>query len=264
MTFLGAAALAVYSRPRSLVLQVRTLVFKMAAVLTPSVSSLQALGSESSIGDLVIKATRYGMFLTLPLTLTFIIFGGPLMQLWMGPRYDNGWLIAILAAGYASFIIQSPTLSILAGMNLHGSPGLVNFAGSVCTALAVALVIGPLKLGLPWVAVAATFPLSIAYAVYVPLYTCRRLNIPIRRYLRKAIVNPIFSLAPFAVCLLAVRLFWPGKALSALIVAGVGGGALLGWIYWRNVLPNSLKLSVVAFCKGRGPASPKPSGVAVL
>ncbi|MGA2748451.1 MAG: oligosaccharide flippase family protein [Verrucomicrobiota bacterium] len=246
--YLGAAALALYSRPRSLVLQVRTLVYKMAAVLTPAASSLQALKSHADIAALVIKATRYGVFLTLPLTITFVVFGGPLMQLWMGPRYDDSALFMILAIGYASFIIQVPALSILTGLNIHGQPGLVNLAVSIGAAGAVALTLGPLKLGLRWMAVAATFPLAITYAVYLPLYTCRRLNIAFDKYVQMAVLDPLLTLIPFAACLVAVRLALPHNPRCALFIGGVLGGMVLGLVYWRKVLPGSLKTAIRQRC----------------
>ena len=244
VSYLGAAALAIYSRPRSLVLQMRTLVFKMAAVLTPSVSSIQALGNHAEIGELVIKATRYAVFLTLPLTFGFVIFGGPLMRLWMGPRYENDALIAILALGYAGFIIQSPAISILAGLNLHGRPGLANLGASLITAGAVALVVGPLKLGLAWVAVAATLPLAVTFAVYIPWHTCQQINIPLLHYVKEVVVKPLKMLAPFVLWLVAMRFAFWRAPLAGLAVAVVGGGAIMAVLYWRGVLPGSMKETI--------------------
>ncbi len=72
---LGPASLAVYSRARSLVRYVRDLVMKMAGVLVASVSSLHAAGEKQQIQDLVIKATRYTAYLTLPMTIVLLISG---------------------------------------------------------------------------------------------------------------------------------------------------------------------------------------------
>ena len=167
--YLGAAALAFYSRPRSLVLQVRTLVYKVAAVLTPAASSLQAMQNHADIAALVIESDPLRRFLTLPATIVFFVFGGQFAAAFGWGLAMKTALIMILAIGYASFIIQTPTLSILAGLNIHGQPGLVNLAVSICAAAAVALTLGPLKSGLAGMAVAATFPLAITYALYLPV-----------------------------------------------------------------------------------------------
>jgi O-antigen/teichoic acid export membrane protein len=241
---LGPPALALYSRPRSLVLQVRTLVFKMAAVLVPSASSLQKLGHHQSIRDLTIKATRFAAFLTLPLTTLFVISGGTVLEIWMGPRYKEHLLFAILAAGYASFIIQIPTLNILVALNLHGRTALANLFGSICTAVAVAVVVRVFHRGLPAVAAAATLPMAFVYAIYVPIYTCRCLEIPLRRYLLKGMAEPLLAMAPFAACLIAVRFVFPDNPYLKLAVGGGVGSIYLGIYYWRKVLPQSLKTLV--------------------
>lgn len=242
---MGPAALALYSRPRSLVLQVRTLVFKMAAVLMPSASSLHAVEGRARMADLLIKATRYSAYLTLPLTAAFVIMGGPILRIWMGLDYVNGPLTATLSLGYASFIIQSPAIAVLAGMNLHGRPGLANLLASILTAALVAVVIGPLQLGLVWVALAATFPLALVYSIYVPLYACSQLKIPLGHYTREVLLKPLATIIPYMGCLVAGRLLFPENALLALLTGGGIGSALLLWVYWKSVIPASLKNKLV-------------------
>ena len=219
-------------------------VFKISAVLVPSISSLHAAGHHADVRDLIIKATRYAAYVTLPMTVALVIVGGPLLRLWMGPRYGDGILIAVLAIGCTGLIIQLPAMGILGGMNRHGRPGLANLVGSICAALSVALVAGPMRLGLVWVAVAATFPLFIVFVIYVPIYACRQVGVPLGRYVREAFVGPVLCMVPFAVCLMSSRLLFRGNA--ALIVLGgcPAGLVVLVPLYWRWVLPESLKKSV--------------------
>ena len=244
VAYLGPAALALFARPRSLVLQTRALIFKMSAVLVPSVSSLQALGDHRKVQELVIKATRYACCLTFPVTITLITMGSPVLVAWMGPNYKNGIVLALLAFGYTTYIVQAPTIGILGGLNQHGRPAVMHLIACLMSAVAVALVLGVFHLDLAWVAAAAIAPLALLNAVYVPLYTCRRLELSVRDYLAKAIGEPVLYILPAAGALLLARgLFW-SRPLLALPI-GIAAAVLVTLpIYWKRVLPATLKAKI--------------------
>ncbi len=241
---MGPAALALFARPRSLVLQTRSLIFKMSAVLVPSVSSLQALGDHQKIQDLVIKATRYACCLTLPVTVTLITMGSPVLVAWMGPDYKNGIVLALLAFGYTTYIVQAPTIGILGGMNLHGRPAIMHLIACTISAALVALALMVFHLDLPWVAAAVCGPLALLNAIYVPIYVCRSLNLSGREYFWKALAEPaLYMLPATAVLLLARWLLW-AQPLVALPI-GVAVATLVTLpIYWNCVLPETLKKKV--------------------
>jgi O-antigen/teichoic acid export membrane protein len=248
---LGPAALALFARPRSLVLQTRSLIFKMAAVLVPSVSSLQALGDHRRIQELVIKSTRYACCLTLPVTVTLITMGSPVLVVWMGPDYKNGIVLALLAFGYTTYIVQAPTIGILGGMNLHGRPAIMHLIACAISVGAVAMALLVFHLDLAWVAAAVCTPLALLNAIYVPYYVCRRLNLSGREYFWNALAEPVLYMVPACVVLLLARwLLWT-RPLIALPV-GVALAALITIpIYWQRVLPETLKKKIrsrLAWC----------------
>src|SRR5262245_12728769 len=239
--YMGPAALAIYARSRNLVKYARDLVTKMAAVLVASVSSLHAMGERDQIQELIIKATRYSAFLTLPITMLLAICGGPLVHLWLGERYANGWLVGILAAGHTGAILQLPVMAILAGMNRHGRLAIANMVGSSIAALGVVCVLGWLKLGLVWVAFAGTWPLVVVNFIYAPGHICRRTGLAVNKYVREAFVFPLVCTLPFMICLVAARLLFSARPAMAFLVGGAIGALLLVPIYWRHVIPPSLK-----------------------
>lgn len=243
---MGPAALALFARPRSLVLQTRSLIFKMSAVLVPSVSSLQALGDREKIQDLVIKATRYACCLTLPVTVTLITMGSPVLVAWMGPDYKNGIVLALLAFGYTTYIVQAPTIGILGGMNLHGRPAIMHLIACAISAALVALALKVFHLGLPWVAAAVCAPLALLNAIYVPIYTCRRLQLSGRVYFWKALAEPVLYVLPGAAALLLARwIFWSQPMIA--LPVGVAAATLITIpIYWNRVLPESMKKKIRA------------------
>jgi hypothetical protein len=63
-----------------------------------------------------------------------------------------------------------------------------------------------------------------------------------------AVLDPLLTLIPFAACLVAVRLALPHNPRCALFIGGVLGGMVLGLVYWRKVLPGSLKTAIRQRC----------------
>jgi O-antigen/teichoic acid export membrane protein len=244
--YLGSAALAVYSRPRSLVYHVSTLVQKMAVTLTPTTSSLQSVGDHEGIQSLLITAVRYSFHLALPMIHVVVVFGGPILQLWMGSNYANGLIPAILGVGYLASIVQMPAMTVLTGLNAHGRVGLAQVIASVCSAGLTVLLLGCMKWGLVGAAIATAIPLTVANTVYLPVQVCRSIKLSMVRYLMVAVGAPIVHTLPFLACLLATRMLLPTRSILALLIGGGAGTAVLVPIYWRYALSASVRERLMA------------------
>ncbi len=247
--YLGPAMLALYARPRGLLLHVDTLVKRMGLVLTPTTSSFQSEGNLEGIRGLLIKSVRYSFYMVLPMVLVLIVFGGPILHLWMGPRYAKGIIPAILAAGFLMTMAQTPIWTILVGLNAHGRAGIAEFAVSLCSVGLVVLVLGFFKWGLAGVAVAVTIPLTIMNVVYLPFLICRQLDLSVRQYFLSVAAGPIVHVLPFAFCLLVARLVFATEPLKGLLWGGTAGSLVLAVQYYRYVLPGRIKTRV--FRRGR-------------
>ncbi len=241
LAYLGPSALALFSRPSALVRHVRTLVGKLAFVLTPTASSLQALQDHEQIRHLLVASTRYAAYIALPLILLLVILGDAILHVWMGPHYAAGLLLAVLAVGFFVTVTHQTILSVLMGLNAHGRPGIARLMGATCTVGLVALSLGPLDWGLVGVAVSVTLPLVIVDGVYLPVYACRRLSLPVRTLLFRAYRSPILCAIPFSLCLLAGRVLFADWPLAALGCGGGAGGLVLALTYWIYVLPDRFR-----------------------
>lgn len=237
---LGPAALAVFTRPRSLLRQLDTLERKMSMILIPTTSSMEICGHLKEIKDLLVKSVRYSIYLVLPIVLVLVIFGGEVMRLWMGPNYADPVLPAVLALGFLGACIQTPMLFMLEGLNAHGRAGLGQFIGSALSALAVWLAFRCLHAGLVGAAIAVTVPLLAVNLVYLPMILCRRLEQTLGSFYRQIAWRPVIHLLPFAGCLVVGRFLFAAHRIPALAVCAIGTVALF-ILYWRNVLPHSLK-----------------------
>lgn len=249
LTYLGPIALALYSRPRSLVQHTRTLVTKMSGVLIPSASSLHSIGCADEVRGIAIKGTRYAAYLTLPVASLVGVMGGPILEVWMGPDYRTDLIPMMLSIGSAAMIILTPALSVLVGMNLHAAPGRVHFLGCVATALAVWLGLAVLDLGVVGAAACASIPLTLIYTIYMPAYIARHVRLPLRRFLRESLMGPILSAGALGACLLGSRCLFSGTPLIGLTVGCVLGAGVMMPLYWHHALPSSLKPRLLSTAK---------------
>lgn len=252
IAYLGPAALALYARPRSLIHHMNKLVNKMAFVLTPTASSLQSTGNLEEIRMLLIKSVRYSFYLVLPMVLVLVVFGGPILELWMGRRYANSFIPAILVVGYLTTMVQLPVLNILAGLNAHGRAGMAQFVASVCSTGLTVLALGYFRGGVVSVAVAVTLPLTIMNLAYLPSLICRRVELDLSQYFISVTVGPVVHVLPFAVCLVVARIVFYTEPLMGLLCGGAVGGTFMAVLYWRYVLPDRIKTRMFPYAGTRG------------
>jgi len=241
LAYLGPASLALFARPMALIRHMRTMLDKFANVLIPTASAYQAAADESELRDLLIRGSRYAAYIALPMVLVLAIMGGPILQVWMGERYAQGPVLAILALGYLGLLSQVGTQAVMTGLNAHGRPALANFVAAVCAAGLAAVALGVLEWGLIGAALSAAIPLSAANGVYLPLYACRRLSMSMREYLNQTWRTPLSCCAPFGACLILARLMLADQPWLCLATGCIGGGVMLAGLYWRYALPESLK-----------------------
>jgi O-antigen/teichoic acid export membrane protein len=241
VSYLGAAALALYARPRALVHHCSIFVEKFASVLTPTVGSLHAGGKEETLRQFFLQATEAGMCLALPLVVVLSVLGGTLLQLWMGPQYANAQLLAVLAIGNLMSMNLSAIWTILRGLGKHGRVAVVRLIASFVAACLTFVVLRYCEQGLVVVALAGLIPTALVDGIYAPVYACRQLGVSLRDYAWRTWVRPLLYVTPFAACLLGSRMLGADAPLSALLASIILGTVVLGCTYWRWVLPNSLR-----------------------
>ncbi|MDM8008511.1 MAG: oligosaccharide flippase family protein [Phycisphaerae bacterium] len=241
MAVLGPASLAVYSRSRSLVSHAQTSINKFGFVLTPMAGSLQAADRREELRRLLVTSSRLATYLSLPIVLVLAIMGDPLLHIWMGPRYQLGWVLAILAIGHLTEMTRQPVMGILAGLNAHGRLAIAGLAAALCSVVLGFLAVGILGWGLVGAAVSVALPLALVNGVYVPVYACRRVAMPLRRYLAEINRGPLLCAIPFAAILLLGRVYCADNAYRALLYGAGGATLILSLLYWKYVVPPRIR-----------------------
>lgn len=242
---LGPAAVAVYSRQRTLVMYLTRFVKQYANVFIPASSELHAGGDVRALRHMLVDSGKYAFYIALPPIWLLVLLGGPLLEIWMGTAYAVPGVLGILAVGHALTIPQTSVYSLLMGMNRHGLVGLFE-AVSLALGLGLGwLLIGPLQWGLTGAAVALTGPLVLSGGVLLPWYACRRLDLPLASYLRRVFVGPLAASLPLAACLLLARGLPLPHTVARVTFALLLGGLVTALVYWRWVVPAGLKARLV-------------------
>ena len=240
--YLGPAALAVYNRPLALVNQLRAMCGKFANTLTPIASELQAAGRHDSLQDMARRMAGVGAALSLPPVVFLSVMGGCILRVWMGAGYADNLLPVILAVGNLWAIANMPLQTILIGLDAHGPTALVSVLSSAACAAACWLLLGVAGVGLHPVSVCVALTLLLTDGAYVTFYTCRRIGVSPWKFLRQVWSVPLLCVAPFALCLLAARLFLP--PLWALACGVAAGAVVLPPTYWRWIFSGEIRAKI--------------------
>lgn len=255
-------SLAIFSRQRSLVMNVMQFVRQYAQVFIPTSSALDAADDDQAQRRLLLQSSRWGLLVALPPLVLLACMGGPILNLWMGPAYEAPWVLGVLAVGHVLSVLQLSANAVLMGMNRHGRPVVFEVLTSLAGVLLGALLMRVFDLGIFGAAIAIALPLALFSGVVVPIYACELLRVRFGAFVREVALTPLVAVAPFAAVLIAARLALADRPLAALAAGLAVGGVVLAAVYWRFVLPADLRARLAARI-GRGtqpPQAPRDAG----
>ncbi len=240
ISYLGPAALALYSRPMGLVRSCQELVYHFARVVTPLASEIQGSQRSNELADLLLRTARYSVWITLPTVLFLSLYGAPILRVWMGEGYEAGEVVAILAVGHLTVLLQRGSYQILMGLNRHGLPAMAALF-CACASVGMSLVsFSVLGLGIKAAALSVVVPLTLFQGIVVPFYAARVVGLPIRKYL-SSMASALWPTLPFAAIISLIRIATSDESVQGLLVATVAGGFTLAVTYWVMVVPKAWK-----------------------
>jgi O-antigen/teichoic acid export membrane protein len=211
---LPAGQVTVFATAARLVEYAKTLLRTITATLTPGVAALEARGDVEGIRSLFLSATRWVLYLVLPVNLSLWFFGRPFLIRWVPEVGVAGYLpLAVLTTTLTLGVAQSVASRVLyglgrlklfarlaladAGLNLILSLAFVRPFGVVGVALAVA---GP----------------NLLFCLAVIASTLRPLGIPLRNYLLTWVKPALAAVVPLMLWSLSgsVSATWGGLAVG--------------------------------------------------
>jgi len=201
----GPAALAVYARTLALQRHASVLISSFTKLLTPTVGSLQGLGQESVYKPFFLLSMRLSLALSLPLYIALVVVGDLLLLIWMGEDYIAPGLVLLVCAGMLLPTVCTAALRILAGLNAHGTAGVISLI--ITMALLGAGLVVVAVYDIVWSAYVAAallgICLTIGSAVPITILAMRRFNVSTWELLSDVLARPLLSNTPYAIVLIA-------------------------------------------------------------
>lgn len=207
---MGLAAVTPFSIVMRLVNYAGMALTAATGVLTPLATQLHARGEMDRQRRLFLESGKLCAAAACLFFLLFAFLGEPLLVLWVGPRFSNAWLaLVVLAAGEVVPSAAAMAQNTVIGMAEHRPIAWRGFAEA-----AVGLGLGAV-LSIPWGLVGFCLGQAISATwfrgVFMLLYTCRLLDIPVTAYLRSSVL-PIVAASVCPAVLLAFAKSWQTPA----------------------------------------------------
>jgi O-antigen/teichoic acid export membrane protein len=235
---LSVAAVTYFSIGDRLVDYTGELVSSLAQVFVPMSGQSDAKGDTGQLRRILIVGNRACALIVFPIAATLIILGKSVIAAWVGERYVKACYPVMLTVLIPSvfMLAQAASPRILYGMAKHRSLAWVTGMEAIANLiLSVALI--P-TLGLVGDALGTAIPLTCTALFFMPRHLCRRLNVRVGFFLRRAYTLPILLCAPSVAALLLMRhwffarTYWQVglQVLIGLAPYGIG----LAWAFSRG------------------------------
>jgi O-antigen/teichoic acid export membrane protein len=235
--FLPTGAVTFFVTASRLVEYAKSLLRTITATLTPGVSAMETRGDWTGIRQLMTTATRWVLYLVLPVNVGLWLFGKPFLNRWVGEEFVAGSfpVVAILALTLSLGVAQSVASRILYGL---GKLRLFARLALAEAGMNLILMLALIRFGIEAVAWAIVIP-NAMFCVVVIVYTCGVIGLPMREYL-SAWAKPLGAMiVPTGIWLMMgpIEPNWPSIAwaigcglLPYCLIVGVG----VGYNPWRT------------------------------
>jgi O-antigen/teichoic acid export membrane protein len=230
---LGPVAVTFYAIGGNLVDLSRATLNSMTTVLVPLATSYEAKGDSSALKQLLVRGSRMGLLVLLPVVIAFLIVGRDFISLWMGPRYVlvAGTVLVLLSVPVLFAPLQATSNQILFGMNRHQTYACIAIVEAIVN-LGLSIVLAR-KLGVVGVAWGTMVPAVIIEGFIVPLYTARVLKQPAGTLYWQSWIRPVVLSLPYGAWLLLLhRAGWTSSwaGFVATIASGLVVYAITLWL----------------------------------
>jgi O-antigen/teichoic acid export membrane protein len=134
----------------------------LAVPVVPTASRYVATNDERRLRELVVRGTRYTLALFVPLCVTLMALAEPILEVWLGARYDGGAAALTIIVSYWLLyggLVVTPGFLVGAGRAREAALIMVAVAAAN---LVLALILTP-ELGLEGPALATAIPFAVAF-----------------------------------------------------------------------------------------------------
>ena len=213
--YIGTTAVAIYTVAMRLTEYQRQLCGQFSHFLFPLIVRYHAAQDAGAVRTTLLEGTRLGVGLATLVALGLIVFGPPLVQLWMGTGFEEAIIpLYVLAAASVVMVAQGPTGTILLGTGRHRMVAAASISESVMNVGLTIALIGPL--GLAGAAIGTAIPFTLLNVVLLIPAACRIAAVPLPTFARTAIFPALAGLVPAALVGWSLRTAMPPASVPML------------------------------------------------
>lgn len=214
----------------------KSLLRTVTATLTPNVSALEARGDHAAVRRLFLTATRWMLYLAVPIQVGLVLFGRPFLARWMGAEFIEGSFPAVVVLGgtLAVGVAQSAASRILYGLGRLRWFARAAIGEAVLNLLFTAVLIGPL--GVTGVSIAVAVP-NLLFCGVVICLTAKELSVSAGAYFGMWVKPLLANVIPLVVWLLMGEPTADYSAIALVVTCGLVPYALVvglvergGWL----------------------------------
>jgi O-antigen/teichoic acid export membrane protein len=245
--FLGAAYVTPFALAAGLVEHARTLVYSATFVLSPTASELETRGESQRLHDMVVAGSKYSVLVSWPVLFALVLFGDALLRAWVGDAHAGAAvLLTVLALPNLIALPQAAASSALYGVSRHrGVVALSVLNALLNLGLSILWVRGAAdalhRYGTMWpptgllgVAMGTAVPLVVVGGLATAWYTCRALQLPVRRYFGEGLLQPALVTLAFLVPATIVKSTLRPEGWLSLGLAFTGCWLVFAAVAWRR------------------------------
>ena len=230
--FVSSSAITYFAIGSKLVEYSGLVVQGLSQIFTPMSSQLEVTGDLDRLRRVFVMGNRACALTIFPICATLIIFGNPIIALWVGVKYQASYLILVLLlVPKTLYLAQASSVKILLGIGQHRRLAAVLVLEGVANLLLSLVLVR--RMGIVGVAWGTALPLLCTSLFFLPRHLCCQLNVPLCTYLKQAYLLPVVLCAPLAAVLLSFRLLFQAHSYSNLFLqVGAGGAVYLAELFW--------------------------------
>ena len=226
-SFLSAAAITRFSIGARLVDYAGEVVSSLAQIFTPMSSQFHTAGDHARLRTIFIAGNRACAFVMFPICVSLVVMGRSVIEAWMGPAYVSSYIVLLLVLIPSTlYNIQSTSNRILFGISQHQTLAVVVLMEGVANVILSVALVRPF--GIAGDALGTAIPLLCTAVFFLPRYMCRKLEVPLRKFIPEAYFYPALFCVPMALILWLVQRSFYAHRYPQLILNLLAGWAVYG------------------------------------
>lgn len=254
-SFLGPAAVALYSPPASLANQPKPIIDSLKSQLDPISSASFATGRMQDLQQILIRGTRLRLLPGILACVTTAVFAWPIQHVWLGRTLHasdvliTSRLLVLWSIIHLCTYAAGTQWPVLTGMRRVAFLAKTELPFAVVNLLASIYLVGFTRLGV----VGVLIPTAVTAIIKRPIstvYCARQVGLPVSQYLKSAYARPLVVLVLLSMLAQGLRVLVQPTTLSALLLAAVITTVMWLVLCWYIGLERVDKESIGVLTKG--------------